>query len=104
MRNPGGSRMSSRRGAAMHALEMKRRRHAMWGSLNWLPCLSKITSMGTRRSATRPGPRRPRDPEQRDQHQEQDGRGVEEVERGKREGLLVHDLVEERVLRVLRHA
>src|ERR1044071_3951805 len=48
--------------------------------------------------------RRARDPQERDQHHQQDRRGIEEVERGEREGLLVHELVEKRVLRLLRHA
>src|ERR1041385_7098328 len=36
MRNPGGSRMSSRRGAATHVLEMKRARQATCFRI-WLP-------------------------------------------------------------------
>src|SRR4051812_50103356 len=104
MRNPGGKRISSRRGAAMQALQMSRRRPATWYFFNRLPCLSGKTSMGAGRSAARPAPRGPGDPQERDQHHQQDGRAVKEVERGEREGLLVHHLVEKRVLRVLRHA
>src|SRR6185295_6061873 len=104
MRNPGGSRMSSRRGAAMHALETNRKRHATSRFLMGHPAFPE-TSMGAGRgAATRPAPRRPGNPQERDQHHQQDGRGEEEVERGEREGLLVHELVESRVLRLLRHA